>query len=107
MKIGLYKVKALNQNKYSFKILKNTGWLLVDRVFRMGMGMIVGIQVARFLGPSDFGSISYAQALVSLFLTLVTLGLDAIVVRDISKDNTVSNSVLGSTLLLRLTTSIM
>ena len=32
------------------KVMGNMGWLMVDRVVRMGMGLFVGVWVARYLG---------------------------------------------------------
>jgi hypothetical protein len=37
------------------KIMGNMGWLFVDRFVRMGMGLFVGVWVARYLGPVQFG----------------------------------------------------
>jgi len=35
-------------------ILVNIGWLFVDKVLRMGGGLLVAIWVARYLGPEQF-----------------------------------------------------
>ena len=37
------------------KVASNAGWLFFDKVLRMGVGMIVGVMVARYLGPDRFG----------------------------------------------------
>ncbi len=83
------------------KILANMGWLMVDRVIRMGIGLFVGVWVARYLGPVQFGSLNFAVAFVALFGTAVTLGLDAIVVREILHNPDDSHEILGTTLALR------
>jgi PST family polysaccharide transporter len=84
------------------KILGNTGWLMADRVLRMGVGLFVGVWVARYLGPARFGSLNFALSYVALFATLTTLGLDGIVVREIVKDSSKTHDILGSALALRL-----
>src|SRR5438132_9740832 len=63
-------------------ILGNLGWLMADRILRLGVGLIVGIWVARYLGPERFGIYNYAIAFVAMFSVLATLGLESIVVRD-------------------------
>ena len=68
------------------KIIGNTGWLLADRVLRMGVGLFVGAWVARYLGPAQFGSLNFALSLVALLGPLTTLGLDGIVIREIVND---------------------
>ncbi len=65
------------------RIMGNMGWLMVDRVVRMGMGLFVGVCVARYLGPVQFGSLNFALAFVALFATLTTLGLEGIVIREV------------------------
>jgi hypothetical protein len=52
------------------KILGNMSWLFVDRAVRMGMGLFVGVWIARYLGPAKFGSLNFAVAFVALFGTV-------------------------------------
>jgi polysaccharide transporter, PST family len=89
------------------KILGNTGWLMADRVLRMGVGLFVGVWVARYLGPLRFGSLNFALSFVALFSSLTTLGLDGIVVREIIRNSKNTFGVLGSTLALRLGGSLL
>lgn len=83
------------------KILGNMGWLMFDRVVRMGTGLFVLVWVARYLGPQQFGSLNFAISFVALFGTLTTLGLEAIVVREIVRNTTGIHEILGTTLVLR------
>ena len=84
------------------KAVTNTGWLLADRVLRMGVGLFVGVWVARYLGPARFGSLNFALSYVALFGSLTTLGLDGIIIREIVNDSRNTLGILGSTLALRL-----
>ena len=65
------------------KIIANSGWLFADKVVRMGMGLLVGAWVARYLGPERFGLWSFAIALVSLVSSVSGLGLNELLVRDL------------------------
>lgn len=85
------------------KILSNFGWLLIDRVLRMGFGLVVGVWVARYLGPQQFGLYNYAMAFAGLFGPLASLGLDSIVVRDIVRHPERKNEILGTAFALKLT----
>ena len=80
---------------------------MADRVLRMGVGLFVGVWVARYLGPAQFGSLNFALSYVALFASLTTLGLDGIVVRDIVRDSRNTLEILGSTLTLRLAGSLL
>ncbi len=72
----------------------------------MFMGLFVGIWVARYLGPEQFGLLSYAQSFVFLFTAIATLGLDSIVVRELVKDNSQRNVLLGTAFTLKLIGSL-
>jgi PST family polysaccharide transporter len=84
------------------RIIGNTGWLFADKIVRMGVGLFVGVWIARYLGPEQFGLLSYATAFVALFATVATLGLDGIAVRDIVRDPASKSEILGTVFLLRL-----
>lgn len=89
------------------KIISNTAWLCADKLIRMGFGVVVGIWMARYLGPERFGSLSFVLALAALFSTFSTLGLDSIVVRDIVRDTGCSDETLGSATALKFVGSIL
>lgn len=84
------------------KILANTGWLFIDKTIRMGVGLLVGVWVARYLGPEQFGIYSYALSFTALFSTFATLGLDGIVVRNIVRDPSFKDEILGTAFVLKL-----
>jgi len=83
------------------KIVGNLGWLMVDRAIRMGMGLFVGVWVARYLGPDRFGSLNFAIAFVALFGTMTSLGLEGILVRELIDHPDDAHEVLGTSLALR------
>ena len=84
------------------KLIGNTGWLFADRILRSGIGLIVGIWTARFLGPDRFGLFSYAGAFVSLFSIFATLGLDGIIVRELVRNPANKDGILGAAFALKL-----
>lgn len=85
----------------------NTSWLFADRIIRMGIGVIVIIWIARYLGPEQFGIYNYAIAFVALFMALSTLGLDQIVVREIVRQPDKKDEIIGSALLMRFLASLI
>jgi len=82
------------------KILINTGWLFGDKILRMGMGLLVGVWVARYLGPAQFGLLNYAMAFVALFSSVAILGLNGIVVRDLVQDPSTAETTMGTAFVL-------
>ncbi len=74
------------------KIIRNFGWQSFDKLFRMGVGVFVSVLITRYLGPDRFGVFSYALAFAGMFTTVAGLGLDRIVVREISKNSSRKDS---------------
>ncbi|MBE9818283.1 flippase [Campylobacter concisus] len=89
------------------KYFKNTSWLFFEKILRMFVGLFVGIWVARYLGPERFGLFSYAQSFVGLFVAIATLGLDGIVVRELVKDESRTNELIGTAFYLKLIGAIL
>jgi len=79
-------LKSLLLDNQSTKqtVFKNTFWLFVSR----GIGfldLLLIIFVARALGPTDYGSFSFAWSVVSIFAAIVVFGLPEIVTREFSR----------------------
>ena len=83
------------------KIVDNIGWLFFDKIVRMGIGLLVGVWVARYLGPERFGLLNFAAAFAGLFSPLSTIGLPSIVVRDLIRDPESKEESLGAAALLQ------
>lgn len=76
--------------------------MFAEQILRMIAGLLVGIWVARYLGPEQFGVFSYAIAFASLFSSIAKLGLDGIVVRDLVREPEQRDSYLGTAFWLKL-----
>jgi O-antigen/teichoic acid export membrane protein len=89
------------------KIISNISWLITDKFLEIGLGLIVGIWVARYLGPEELGLFNYAISLVTLFSPFAALGLNSIVIRDLSKDPLQKEKLLGTSFALKLASSLV
>jgi PST family polysaccharide transporter len=98
--------RRLEGNDSLKRIALNTGWMFADKIVRMIAGLLVGVWVARYLGPENFGSLSWATAITSLFAPLAGLGLDSIVIRDIVRDEEHRNEILGTAFYLKMVAGI-
>jgi O-antigen/teichoic acid export membrane protein len=85
----------------------NTSWMFAEQMLRMVAGLLVGIWVARYLGPEQFGVFSYAIAFASLFSSIAKLGLGGIVVRDLVKEPEQRDRYLGTAFWLKLMGAIL
>jgi polysaccharide transporter, PST family len=94
-------IDGLRSRPSLHRIMGNAGWLFADRVLRLGVGVIVSIWVARYLGPSRLGTLSYAAAFVALFASIASLGLDSIVIRDLVRRPADRDLLLGTAFWLK------
>ena len=69
------------------RIIQSSFFLLADRGFRLVISFVLGVLIARFYGPEEFGQLNYVLATASVFGSLSSLGLDDIVPRDMAALN--------------------
>lgn len=89
------------------RVAKNAGWLIGAKVAQMLINLAVSILVTRFLGPSNFGLINYGTAYTAFFLSLCTLGLNSILVKEFVDCRWEQGTVLGTALVLRAISSAL
>jgi PST family polysaccharide transporter len=87
-------------------IRRNTAWLLSDRAFRLGLGLVVNVWLVRYLGADSFGLMSFAQSLVVIFAVLSQLGLETIVVRELVRRPEAEGTIVGTSIALRFVGSL-
>ena len=63
--------------------LKNSSWLMSEKVITMSLNLLVALMLARTLGPQLFGELNYVLALVALITPLAALGLNALIIREL------------------------
>ena len=90
------------ENEVANRTIKNSGWLIGDRVFTMIIGVVVIAFVARYLGPEKYGQFNYAMAFVALFTVLSTLGLETLTVKSIVDKDYDEGTILCTSLFLRV-----
>lgn len=84
------------------KVVKNVYWAVLGKVVNIASGLLVGILVARYLGPDKFGLMNYVISYVTLFSILASFGLDGVEIRELSKTHAVKEVILGSAFAIRL-----
>jgi len=90
------------RHPYFQRIVSNIGWLTVDRIVRLGLGVLVTVAIARHLGPEDFGKLNYGMAMFALIGVCASLGLDQVVQRDLVKSSADRDRFLGTCLALKM-----
>ena len=101
------RVKSIFQNESFMRYFRNSSWMIMEYGLRVVSAIFVSIYVARYLGPEQFGILSYALAVVIVFMTISRLGMDSILVRDLSKDPTEAKAYMGTSFWLMVIASIV
>lgn len=86
-------------------VVKNAGWLIIGRILQMLISLVVGLLTARYLGPSNYGLINYANAYTAFFMAFCTLGINSVLVEEIINYPEQEGTIIGSTLFMRAVSS--
>ena len=90
-------IKELLENK----ITKNAGWIIAGKIGQMAINFLAGLLTARYLGPSNFGLISYAAAYTGFFASVCNLGINSVILREFAENPGEEGKILGTSMGLR------
>lgn len=68
---------------------------------------IIGIITARYLGPSKYGVISYVASYIAFFTSVVSLGLNGVLINELVRNNDDDGDIVGTAILLRFFVGIL
>lgn len=88
------------------KLLKNVSWNLFASIARLAISFFVSIFTARYLGPSNYGILSYVISFSSFFTAICNLGINSILVKELLDDSDHQGVVLGSTFFMRFISTV-
>lgn len=89
------------------RIYSNILWAISGKVVNMLGVLFVGILIARYLGPEQYGLMNYVISYVSIFTIIASFGLENIEIRELAKFPGQANVILGSAFALRLLFSVV
>lgn len=83
------------------RIFSNVAWAFSGKIVSLASVLIVGILVARYLGPAQYGLLNYVISYVAIFTIISNFGLDDIEVREMSKADAKCRIVIWTSMRLR------
>ena len=101
------KIIALKTHQGFRRYAVNTTWLMAEQILRIIAGILVGIWVARYLGPEQFGIFSYVLAFTTIFGGIAKLGLDGILVCELIHQPKLQNTYMGTAFWLKVIGAVM
>lgn len=91
----------------SNRFLQNTGWMAFAQIYQMVISLFIGVISARYLGPTNYGTINYAASYISFFTIFCALGLEGIVVKEMISKREQEGIILGSGIVMRLIAGVL
>lgn len=88
------------------RVLKNASWIVVCRIVQSLVGLVVGMLTARYLGPSNYGLISYAASIVAFVIPVMQLGFRNTLVQELVNQPEKEGTIMGTAILLNMIASI-
>lgn len=92
----------MNKNtSFMDRAARNTVVILAARLIELGSGFLTMMILCRYLKPALFGDFAFVSAIILAFQPLVNLEMNTILIREISKDRSRQNELLGGAILLK------
>ena len=89
----------------STSVLKNASWIVICKIIQSLISFVIGMITARYLGPSNFGVISYVSSVVAFALPIMQLGLNQTLVKEFVGAKDRGGVVLGTALTINILSS--
>lgn len=89
------------------RVIANMSWLMGGKIVNMVLSFFVSLATARYLGPTNLGSINYVAAYVSFFSSIASLGLSVIVIKEVASGREDGNKVIWTGILFRFLTAVI
>lgn len=87
------------------KTLNNAIWIIACKVIQSLLALVINMLSARYLGPTNYGLISYAASIAAFMLPVVQLGLSSTLVQEFVDAPENEGKTLGTALCLNLLSS--
>ncbi len=85
---------------------KNAVWIISCKVIQSLLGIFVSMLSARYLGPSNYGLISYAASIAAFMLPIVQLGFRSTLVREIVENPDREGEIVGTSLFFNVLSAL-
>lgn len=87
------------------EVFRNAVWIIGCKIVQSACSFVIGAFTARYLGPSNYGLISYATSIVAFFVPIMQLGFSSTLVREIIDRSENEGQVLGTALVFNVISS--
>lgn len=97
----------MTKKVFKNKNVINAAWLISGRLLNKVVVFLVGLLTARYLGPKNYGLVTYATAYTTFFASLCTLGINAIIIKNFADYPGEEGQAIGTAIGLRAISSFL
>jgi len=94
-------------SKTKQEIFSNVLWAILGKLINLVSNFLIGVLIARYLGPSQFGLMNFVISFVAIFSVISNFGFENIEIRELSKPKENKARILGTAFILRISSSII
>ena len=88
-------------------VFKNAAWIIGCKIMQSLVNLLIGLMTARYLGPSNYGVISYVGSIVAFAMPLMQLGLKQTLVKEFVQAPDREGQILGTALIINIVSSVL
>lgn len=83
-------------------VFRNAAWIIGCKIAQSLISFVIGLITARYLGPSNYGIISYVSSVVAFAVPIMQLGLKNTLVKEFIQSPEREGRILGTALVLNV-----
>lgn len=88
-------------------VFKNAAWIIGCKIAQSLVNLVIGMLTARYLGPSNYGVISYVSSIVAFAMPLMQLGLRQTLVKEFVHAPDREGQILGTALAINIVSALL
>lgn len=88
------------------RVLNNTKWIIACKIIQSLVQFLVGMLSARYLGPSNYGLINYAAAIVAFAIPVMQLGFRFTLIQEYVCTPEREGEILGTSMLMNVLSAL-
>ena len=89
------------------RVFHNAAWIIGCKIMQSILNFLIGLLTARYLGPSNYGVLSYVTSVVAFAAPIMQLGLKHTLVKEFIQNPDKEGQILGTALALNVISSIL
>ncbi|MCJ7458052.1 MAG: flippase [candidate division Zixibacteria bacterium] len=88
-------------------VLKNSGALGLSTVLGKLFYLLLFVFIGRYLGPNDFGKLTFALSFTAMFVVISDLGMNLLTVKEVSKDRSLTEKYMNNLVVFKTFLSVL